>query len=202
MFLAGRRERYIDTRTGDVLLKFRVNGWRKNHAHIVVDGRDVAYAITPRPSKPRFDYYPFTKEFTSYVLRTKSAFEGQVPFDRDTLVKAGLELEADMKLYLFAKIERTKQSFLTAKTVFSVAAAGGDEFKQLYVGERLSGVNFHCIVKTAGNEVPVLELSMKGDPTVYLSIEVSAGTDIVAAVLTGLCTWYDNVGNLPFFGLV
>lgn len=186
----GKGSSYIDVETGKTLITFKDKGMMKKHTLIISDDRIVAYSIATKKGMA---------SCTSFILREQPTFKGQEPIDGDSLAKAGLE--KGMKLYGFAKIEMKKPSMTTATSIYSIVT-GNEEFKVLYVAEKLSAMNFHCIVKTV-DDVPILKASMKGI-SFHITAEVSAGVDISAAVLTGQSTFSTDgtAGGLVGAGVI
>ena len=175
---------------GHTLIIFRDKGMLKKHTLIKTADDQTAYAVTPQKGMT---------SSTSYILRDKPTFDGQESIEGENLEKAGLD--KDMKLYPFAKISMSKQSMSTAKSTYSIVT-GENEFKELYIAEKLSAMNYYCIVKTADG-IPVLKASQRGI-TFYITAEVSKGVDLAAAIMTGQSTFSPDgaVGGLAGAGVV
>ena len=169
---------------------FQDKGMLKKHTLIKTADDQTAYAVTPQKGMT---------SSTSYILRDKPTFDGQESIEGENLEKAGLD--KDMKLYPFAKISMSKQSMSTAKSTYSIVT-GENEFKELYIADKLSAMNYYCIVKTADG-IPVLKASQRGI-TFYITAEVSKGVDLAAAIMTGQSTFSPDgaVGGLAGAGVV
>lgn len=186
-------------KNGDTtLVSFKGKGIIKSHTLIMHDDKKVAgYVITAKNKMT---------SATSYILRATPTFEGQEHVDSKDLAKAGIT-DADLKLYGFAKISLKKTGMSSARSTYSIVTGPGDEeggcaFKPLYEAEKLSAVNFYCIVKTMDG-TPVVKGSMRG-VTMYVTCDVAKGVDVAAALLVGQSTFGGdgNVGALAGAGVV
>ena len=143
----------------------------KKHTIITVGDKGVGYA------------FGFGKKETC-IVRTTSCYDGQQPLEKDSLAKVGLVVEEP--LYPFAKIESKQTSMSTAKQSAYSIVTGEDEFKVLYTAEKLSSMNFYCVVRTADG-TPVVKGGHTGI-TFYSTVSVSEGVDLIAAVLAAQST--------------
>jgi len=159
------------------VVQFKSHGMFKKHSTIIdSDGKIQGYVVTKSKSMTKGE---------SFILKKEPSYEGQEPVDPESLGKCGID--KDMKLYGFAKIESKKTSMSTCVAKYSIVDGGEDKFKLLYEAEKLSSMNFHCIVRVPGGDA-VATASMAG-MTTYVTVNAAEGVDLAAVLLTGQCTF-------------
>jgi len=141
------------------------------------------------------------------VLKKLPNYEGQEPVDPEMLHKNGID--RDLKLYNFAKIESKKTGLSTCVAKYSIVVGkesgedGKDEYKLLYVAEKLSSMGFHCIVRTPGGDA-VATADQTG-ATCDTNVNVAEGVDLAAVLLTAKKTYHGDAttaGALAGAGVV
>lgn len=160
------------------VVQIKSHGMIKKHSTVIdSDGKIQAYVVNKTKSMTKGE---------SYILKTSPSYEGQEPVDIELLSK-WCGIDKDMKLYGFAKIESKKTGMTTGKAAYSIVDGGDDKFKQLYEAEKLSTMNFHCVVRSAGGD-PVATLVMAG-MTVHVAVRAAEGVDLAAVLLTAWSTF-------------
>ena len=157
------------------IVQIKSHGMMKKHSTVISDGKIQAYVVTKTKSMTKGE---------SFVLKTSPSYEGQEPVDPESLAKCGID--KDTKLYGFAKIECKKTSMSSGVAKYSIVDGAEDKFKLLYEAEKLSSMNFHCIVRSAGGD-PVATAVMAG-MTVKVTVNVAEGVDLAAILLAGQST--------------
>ena len=172
--LKGKNKLWVIEESDATFFKFKSKGLFKTHS-LVEDakGTVVATVITKKTG---------LASSTNYICKSTPTFEGQEKLDAEQLKKSGID--EGVELYAFGIID-TKLTMASAKSTYSVITGKeGDDFAltEVYTAEKLSAMNFYAMFKQG--DTLVAKAHMKG-MTVFPTLEVAAGVDVLAIVCIG-----------------